>query len=1073
MKKEKTIKKPQTNDKNANCKISIVIPCYNVEKYIAECLDSILSQSLKEFEIICVDDCSTDKTLFLIKKYADERIKIISYEKNKGTSQARKDGVLSSVGKYIMFVDPDDTLAPNALEIAYKNIEKKNTEVLQFGTNVINCGVNENAWSVFSRKCEPYNIKLTGQDVFVSCFQDSLYNFNLWNKIYNGDLARRSFSCVKDGYFPKAQDMYAEFIMLFFAKSYDSVDDKLYNYYFGRGITGKRQISEDRFFKIATEFRIIEELYKFIDEQASREMDIFLNILKKQSRNFFNEVFASFGYVENLSERYDDVLLVFLDSLIPQYKIKDFKNKEIYSCFISERFYIFNQLYYYKNINNNFLVYSKAKQIIKDFGLYEININSDVAIFNEIKNKYQATKKAKDVVPVVFATNDNYAPYLSVAISSLLANASEDVFYDIYVFHTTLAKEIQYKIKTQKQQNCDISFVDLSSYIKNLRNYSHSHYSVEMYYRLFISEILKEYPKVVYLDCDIVLNDDVKTLYETDIGENILTAVVNDVFTNQMKEYVTNNLKIELNRYFNSGVLVINTKRFNELKIKEKCLELLNKYEKLQCPDQDILNLACNGNVLYLTKEWNYQVGTNSFSLQDKYLTKHKIIHYTTGKKPWNTRNLALGEYFWKYARTSPFYEDILKMYLFTNIDLNGLVNTRTTESDLSKKQEKTRNIINKGYKQKSLISWPIRNAKRYIKDFKEKGFKYAHAQNNIRIRYVINRLFGKVDKYNNPILKTKNVAEKKEKVKDYEYYKTLAVKKYPKELETWYNQKTNSNMDIENPGTLNEKIQWLKIYDASLLKSHLTDKWLAKEYIKKVLGKEYIIKTLGVYDKFEDIDFDRLPNKFVIKSTHGSGQVIIVKDKSNINKNEIKQKVVKWLSKSYGYNCGFEVHYNNIIPRIIVEEFAEGINNDLYDYKFMCVNGKVKFIWVDCDRFVGHKRNVYDTNWKLLPVTYQFENSTNKIPRPKNLKKLISISEKLAKNFSLVRCDFYILNDGTIKFGELTFTSGSGIDKWDPISYDAEFGKDLILPEKHEFKKLSRKQILDSEKKFLKSLEN
>jgi hypothetical protein len=195
------------------------------------------------------------------------------------------------------------------------------------------------------------------------------------------------------------------------------------------------------------------------------------------------------------------------------------------------------------------------------------------------------------------------------------------------------------------------------------------------------------------------------------------------------------------------------------------------------------------------------------------------------------------------------------------------------------------------------------------------------------------------------------------------------------------------------------------------------------------------------------------------------------VKDKSLVNRDEVKNKVDKWLSKNYGFSCGFEVHYSNIIPRIIIEEYMEGIKDDLYDYKFMCINGKVEFIWVDSDRFTNHKRNLYDRNWNLLPVKYHHEINKNAIPKPKRLEELISLSEKLAKNFALVRCDFYILPDDSVKFGELTFTSASGIDIWNPVSYDYKFGELLELPKPTPFKALSRSQIRKSELEFLDSL--
>ena len=148
-----------------------------------------------------------------------------------------------------------------------------------------------------------------------------------------------------------------------------------------------------------------------------------------------------------------------------------------------------------------------------------------------------------------------------------------------------------------------------------------------------------------------------------------------------------------------------------------------------------------------------------------------------------------------------------------------------------------------------------------------------------------------------------------------------------------------------------------------------------------------------------------------------------------------------------------------------------EGIKDDLYDYKFMCLNGKVEFIWVDVNRFVDHRRNLYDTEWNLLSDKLHWKNSDEPVPKPEKLDMLINLSEKLAKDFACVRCDFYILPDGTVKFGELTFTSASGIDVWNPEAANLKFGEKLILPQPKPFKKLSKKDIVKSEQAFLKEL--
>lgn len=1045
----------------SNINISVIIPCYNQEKYLRDCLDSIVNQKFSGLEVVCVDDGSTDKTLEILQDYKKNYscITLISYKKNQGTSQARKDAVLASSGKYIMFCDPDDTFDSKALKTAFDAIEKNKTDMVQFGTNVINCGVSPATYDWFVKFVEPYDGVLKDEEVFFECFENEKYGFNLWNKIYNGEVVRRAFNAIQDGYFPKAQDMYAFMLIAYLSKSYSSISAKLYNYYYGRGITGKKQITLNQFEKNVTQLNIIEELLLFFSNNIKSDNIMrLLNVMNYRWKVFCNEIKKFFGHIEDYENKKENVLKSILSIISIKHTCSEFKNKTYYDVCVKNIFRFIDELRYNYFNEYEHLILEWAKDTIKTNDYIFENIDS--LTLQDILRMQKFKKTKKQIIPIVLATNDNYAPYLAVTLQSLIENCDNSKCYDIYVFNSSLNYQYQRMIADMSTENINISTLNVMQFVKNLPLYSKSHYSVEMFYRILIPEILSEYKKVVYLDCDIVVLDDISKLFNTDLKHKILACINNTFLARDgMVAYVQNSLKIDAHKYFNSGILVIDSEKFVRNGIKEKCFSMLEKYQNLACPDQDILNLALEDQVLYLDNKWNYQIGSEVSTLV-KYSEKPHIIHYTTAAKPWNTKELPLGEYFWKYAKNCSFYEIILSRFLTSTLNIKATTEKTNTEE---------RVIINNFnmYKHKEVkktaLNWPYRVIKRFINNWKQIGFKRANQNLGNQIKYAFNRLRGKVDVDNNQIVKRET--------KDYNYYKNLPVSKYASELQNWYINRTNEKFDIENPVSLNEKIQWLKLYDSTILKSHLTDKWLAKEYIKKVLGEKYIIKTLGVYDKFEDIDFDKLPNKFVIKSTHGSGQVIIVKNKNELDLDQVKQKVNNWISKNYAYSCGLEIHYHNIIPRIIIEEFMEGINDDLFDYKVMCINGKPEFVWVDSNRFIKHKRNLYDLDWNLLPVKYHYEISENPIPKPKQLKELLKLSEKLAKNFALVRCDFYILTTGEIKFGELTFTSCSGIDKWSDKSYDINFGKKITLPKKTKFKKYSRKQIIKAENEFLKNI--
>ena len=255
--------------------------------------------------------------------------------------------------------------------------------------------------------------------------------------------------------------------------------------------------------------------------------------------------------------------------------------------------------------------------------------------------------------------------------------------------------------------------------------------------------------------------------------------------------------------------------------------------------------------------------------------------------------------------------------------------------------------------------------------------------------------------------------------------------------------------MDLDNPKTFNEKIQWLKLYDNSPLKTKLSDKYLVREFIKEQIGDEYLIPLLGVWDSFDEIEFEKLPDSFVLKVNHGSGWNIIVKNKLDFNIKAAKKKFDLWMDINYAYK-GFELQYRDIKPKIIAEKYMQDSRGELNDYKIMCFNGEPKFIWIDCGRYTNHTRNIYDLNWNLQPFTILYPALQTDIPKPEQLDKMIELAKKLCLDFPFVRIDFYNI-DGKIYLGEITFTTGNGTEKFTPERYDLELGNILVLPKKKE----------------------
>jgi len=252
--------------------------------------------------------------------------------------------------------------------------------------------------------------------------------------------------------------------------------------------------------------------------------------------------------------------------------------------------------------------------------------------------------------------------------------------------------------------------------------------------------------------------------------------------------------------------------------------------------------------------------------------------------------------------------------------------------------------------------------------------------------------------------------------------------------------------LNFKNPVTFNEKINWLKKYPSIPNGNLLADKVEVRKYIKEKVGDQYLIPSLGIFEDANEIDFGSLPDKFVIKTNHGSGFNIICNSKKDLNVLETRRKLNNWLKQNYFY-YGREWQYKNIKPRLIIEKhLLEDNNFELLDYKFFCFDGEPKYIQIDTGRFSTHKRQFLTTKWNLLDFTVLYEKESQKIKQPIDLGKMLEISKKLSEGLIFARIDLYSINS-KIYFGEITLHPGGGSEPFFPFTFDKELGKKLILP--------------------------
>ena len=263
------------------------------------------------------------------------------------------------------------------------------------------------------------------------------------------------------------------------------------------------------------------------------------------------------------------------------------------------------------------------------------------------------------------------------------------------------------------------------------------------------------------------------------------------------------------------------------------------------------------------------------------------------------------------------------------------------------------------------------------------------------------------------------------------------------------YEYFSGKKFNIKDPRDFNEKIEWYKVFYRPPILTQLADKYEVRPYVKEKIGEQYLNELYAVYDRPEEIDFDSLPNKFVIKANHTNGHNIIVEDKKKLDKQRAVKKLNKWLGVNQYYRRGQEWAYKDIKPKLVIEKFLEQEGqSSLIDYKFYCFNGTPKFVDVHLDREDDHKQSCFDMGFNLLPFRKgsKINPLSSQIIKPTNFEEMVEISKTLAHKLPFVRVDLYAINGKTI-FGELTFYPSDARKHFYPTKYNRVIGDYFELP--------------------------
>jgi lipopolysaccharide biosynthesis glycosyltransferase len=292
-------------------------------------------------------------------------------------------------------------------------------------------------------------------------------------------------------------------------------------------------------------------------------------------------------------------------------------------------------------------------------------------------------KNLKKEIPIFFATDDNYIKFLAVTLSSLQAFMS-DVIYSIYILHSEngISSTNIEKINKYQSSNIKITFCDVSEPLKEIvdKLFTRDYYSKTTYYRLFIPQMFPQYKKAIYLDCDIVLNDDIANLFNIDLGNNLLAAVTDEAvgIVPEFTDFANKYLGIPQVQYFNAGVLLMNLEELRNIKFADKFVDCLTKYKFVVAQDQDYLNVICKDRVVYLPLHYNKMPFINENITSENA----KIVHYNLSFKPWHYDDIVYSELFWKYAKQTEYYSDII-------VERNNF-----SSKDIEKDQEVSNNLV-------------------------------------------------------------------------------------------------------------------------------------------------------------------------------------------------------------------------------------------------------------------------------------------------------------------------------------------------------------------------------------------
>ena len=1021
-------------------KVSIIVPTYNVEKYLRQAIDSLINQTLKDIEIICVDDGSTDNSGKILDEYAqkDNRIKVI-HKENEGYGKAMNIGLDNTTGEYIGIVEPDDYVELDMYETLYNKAKEQKVDFVKGNFIKFNESLNMqeelctsfDKTKIYDKVIEPWN--------HLEVFQGAAC---IWSAIYNHQFLKEKNIRALETPGGSFQDTGFWIDVLFQTRKCLFIKNAFNHYRTGH--IGQSVKSNSKVFCICDEFKALEAKYfdnpDYVRIINALKIDKYTwnwNRLNQEGKTAFIDV-----YVKELSDiikqkNYEKACVN--DAVLKNcQKILRNENKVKVSVIIP----VYNCENYLKEALDS--VVNQTLKEIEIICVDDCSSDNSLAILQEYA--------AKDSRVRVIALKENIKQGGARNRALDIANGSYIMFVDAddYV-EPNIVEDFYKKIQ---ENNVDIV-------ISHVNNFSQDKHSLTK--TLNFSTCYNNLKKSS--GCCKFENNFMA--YRSGPVAKLFIKDIIDEYNIRFPERLINEDEAFHWMYFSQidSIYFIEQPYYNRRVHKNSTMFLRDTYNIGIIDEIEVIKYAYNFLVKHDLFE-KYRTCFKSYYNSRKQAIMQRCRHLNAKKHISSLRKIC--SEFENISHLGLYNSNIEKLFSVKNsfdkkhkiITILG-IQIKIKRSSLNKilsagnmpSGDKWYKVIyvlgikfsfrNKKKEREVFAQIERDNLKLMIQDLQKQNEKLQHIieQQNQELKSQITSQLQKMD-----TLKCNMKVDKQELL--YKIYKYLPDEKRSIALADWFYNATGEQLHLDNPQTFNEKIQWLKLYDSTPEKTRLADKYLVRDWVKEKIGEEYLIPLLGVWDNFDDIDFDTLPNQFVIKCNHGCGYNIIVKDKSKLDIQDARKKINQWMNEDFAFRNGFELHYSAIKPKIIIEKFIENSGNDLYDYKFWCFNGKADYVQFLSERNTnGLKMAFYNQKWEKQNFVYSFPLDQKNITKPNNIDKMFELAEKLAKGFPHVRVDFYRLDDGKIYFGEMTFTSASGACKWNNEKINIIFGKKIKLP--------------------------